>query len=117
MINLERARKLLKVKDGSEFIALNVKAAGDLETLIQAQTDMLLTHEECEQTVDEFRQMLIRLYPEAKRVMQHNVGINRAITATVEHIFLTGSGAPSDIARLRYQLASLNSTGKLSLKG
>lgn len=114
-MNLEHARKLLRVKDEAEFIALNRKAAEDLDEHIVNITTMLVGVEECTQSVDEFRQLMIRLYPHSKVLMQHTAGIGRVIMAVAEHIFLTGSGDPEDVAKFRYQLKTLNDTGKLSL--
>ncbi len=116
-MNLEHVRKLLHVKgdDPDAFIALNRKAAEDLDAHVVNLTTMLVGVEECTQSVDEFRLMMIRLCPDAKRLMQHTVGIARVIAAVAEHLFLTGSGDPSDIAKFRYQLKTVNDTGQLSL--
>lgn len=116
--NLDQALKLLKVKgdDEDSFIAINRKAAEDMSAYIGCLHEMLIGVEECTQTVDEFREMLIRLYPDSKTQMKHRVAMGSTISAVAEHIFLTGSGAPEDVARFRYQLTVLNKTGKLSLK-
>jgi hypothetical protein len=114
-MTLERARKLLAVGEDTEMIAINRKAAQDLDAYLVNVHKMLLGVEQCKQTVDEFREMLIRLYPEAKRLMQHTVGVNRVITAVAEHLFLAGSGDPKDVAMFRYQAKQLADAGQLSL--
>jgi hypothetical protein len=115
-MNLDTAKKLLTPKEGSEFIGLNSKAADDLRKYVEDIHVMLVGIEPCSLTVPEFRQLMIRLYPDAKRLMQHTIGINRVITAVSEHIFMTGSGVPEDIAKFRHQVKVLTETGKLDLK-
>lgn len=112
----EHALKLLTVGDDTELIAINRKAAEDLSGYLETLHRMLLGVEECEQTADEFRDMLVRLYPDTKQIMQHTVGVNRVMVIVAEHLFLTGTGDPQDMARFRFQCKTLNETGKLSLK-
>lgn len=114
-MNLEHAQKLLAVKEGAELIALNKKAAEDLSEHVTNLTTMLVGVEPCKLTVDEFRELMIRLCPDSKRLMEHTVGVSRIVNAVTEHLFLTGSGDPTDIAKFRHQLRVLEKTGKLDL--